>query len=458
MPYRRPDRLFLAVFTVAAPGILVLAGLVIFGVLSPVAALAAAAVAFALAGIIAWRHATDLARLRLRVDQLAAGENDPGYEATTVGDLSLAIARLGRQWQDEREKLAAERATADYILDALPDPLIVVDNSGMVVRANNAAEEIFETELTGRDLAAGLRHPILLRAVDSALSDGNSLAEEIAMPPPMNRNYSALVEPLGESADSGALILLHDLTPVRLGERMRADFVANVSHELRTPLSSLLGFVETLRGPAREDTEARDNFLGIMHEQAERMTRLIEDLLSLSRIEMDEHRRPDTPVDMRQVLAKVKDMLSMKARGRNMPIQITVPDTPATVPGDEDQLTQVFQNLIDNAIKYGGENTPVEVVVGQPDAAQLSVTVTDHGAGIPREHLPRLTERFYRVDAARSRQLGGTGLGLAIVKHIIARHRGQLDITSAEGEGSSFTVTLPIVADVSEEPPAEMTG
>lgn len=458
MPYRRPDRLFLAVFTVAAPGILVLAGLLIAGVLSPGVALAAATGLIALAGIIAWRHVTDLARLRLRVDQLAAGEDDPGYEATTVGDLSLAIARLGRQWQDEREKLAAERATADYILDALPDPLIVVDKSSMVVRANKAAEEVFENELTGRDLAAGLRHPTLLRAVDSALRGGNSLAEEIAMPPPMNRNYSALVEPLGDSADSGALILLHDLTPVRLGERMRADFVANVSHELRTPLSSLLGFVETLRGPARDDAAARDNFLGIMHEQAERMTRLIEDLLSLSRIEMDEHSRPDTPVDMRHVLAKVEDMLSMKARNRDMAIRISAPEQPTAVPGDEDQLTQVFQNLIDNAIKYGGENTPVEIVLDQPDATQLSITVIDHGAGIPREHLPRLTERFYRVDAARSRQLGGTGLGLAIVKHIIARHRGQLDITSAEGEGSSFTVTLPTFAEETDEPPAEATG
>lgn len=451
MPYRRPDRLFLAVLTVAAPGILVLAGLVTFGALSPVIALAATAALFALAGIIAWRHVTDLARMRLRVEQLAAGEDDPGYEGTTVGDLSLAIARLGRQWQEEREKLAAERATADYILDALPDPLIVIDKSGMVVRANKAAEEVFETELTGRDLAAGLRHPTLLRAVDSALSEGNSLAEEIAMPPPMNRSYSALVEPLGESADSGALILLHDLTPIRLGERMRADFVANVSHELRTPLASLLGFVETLRGPARDDAEARENFLGIMHEQAERMTRLIEDLLSLSRIEMDEHSRPDTPVDMRRVLDKVKDMLSMKARNRDMTIRITAPDTADAVPGDEDQLTQVFQNLIDNAIKYGGEKTPVEIVVDQPDATKISIAVTDHGAGIPREHLPRLTERFYRVDAARSRQLGGTGLGLAIVKHIIARHRGQLDITSAQGEGSSFTVILPTFADEKEE-------
>jgi len=458
MPHRRPDRLFLAVFTVAAPGILVLAGLVTIGVLSPVAAVGAAAVLLALAGIIAWRHLTDLARLRMRVDQLAAGEDDPGYEATTVGDLSLAIARLGRQWQDEREKLAAERATADYILDALPDPLIVVDQSSMVVRANNAAEEVFETELTGRDLAAGLRHPTLLRAVESALRDGNSLAEEIAMPPPMNRNYSALVEPLGESADSGALILLHDLTPIRLGERMRADFVANVSHELRTPLSSLLGFVETLRGPARDDSEARDNFLGIMHEQAERMTRLIEDLLSLSRIEMDQHSRPDTPVDMRRVLSNVEDMLSMKARKRDMVIQITTPEALAAVPGDEDQLTQIFQNLIDNAIKYGGENTPVEVVVDQPDPSQLSIAVIDHGAGIPREHLPRLTERFYRVDAARSRQLGGTGLGLAIVKHIIARHRGQLDITSAEGEGSSFTVTLPTFAEETGESSDEASG
>ena len=263
------------------------------------------------------------------------------------------------------------------------------------------------------------------------------------MPPPMNRNFSALVEPLGKQGHAGALIVLHDLTQVRMGERMRADFVANVSHELRTPLSSLLGFVETLRGPARDDKDAQDKFLAIMHEQAERMSRLIEDLLSLSRIEMDEHTRPRGRVDLKQVLGNVKDMLSMKAAARRMRIELDIPEAASTVPGDADQLTQVFQNLIDNALKYGREGTAVEVAIGQPANGELSVTVTDHGEGIAPQHLPRLTERFYRVDAARSRQLGGTGLGLAIVKHIVNRHRGYLNVDSKLGQGSRFTVTLP---------------
>ena len=224
---------------------------------------------------------------------------------------------------------------------------------------------------------------------------------------------------------------------------MRADFVANVSHELRTPLSSLLGFVETLRGPARDDAEARDKFLSIMHEQAERMLRLIEDLLSLSRIEMDEHTRPRGRVDLGQVLGTVKDMLSMKAAGRNMRIELDLAAGIGPVTGDADQLTQVFQNLVDNALKYGRKGTAVEVTAAESGDGDISVTVADRSEGIPPEHLPRLTERFYRVDAARSRQLGGTGLGLAIVKHIVNRHRGHLSVDSAIREGSRFTVTLP---------------
>ena len=456
MPDRQPGRLFIAAVTVAAPGILVLGGLVIAGGLTPMPAFAGGAALLFLAGVLAWRHVSDLERLRLRIDRMATRGEDPKYEASTVAELALAVGRLGRRWQEERDRLTVESATADRVLEALPDPLIVVDGDRQVVRANHAAEEVFQAGLAGRDLAAGLRHPLLLRAVDSAISEGRSLAEEIVMPAPTNRNYSAIVEPLGEGGEAGALVLLHDLTPIRLGEQMRADFVANVSHELRTPLSSLLGFVETLRGPARKDPEAHESFLAIMHEQAERMSRLIEDLLSLSRIEMEEHSRPRVPVDMRLVLAKVEDMLAMKARERGMRIETSTPNDLAAVPGDADQLTQVFQNLVDNAIKYGRDDSPVEISVVQSEADEIAVTVTDHGEGIPREHLPRLTERFYRVDAARSRQLGGTGLGLAIVKHIVNRHRGRLDVASEVGKGSNFTVFLPTEAqrDASPETPA----
>lgn len=443
MPERQTGRLLLVSAIIAAPGIAVLAGLALLDFLAPGPAIASAIVLLAAGGLMAWRHLAGLAVLRRRIDRLATHGEDPKEEAPTVPDLALALRRLARRWQEQESRLADASKAADRILDALPDPLIVVDRARQVVRANRAAEETFQTRLAGRDLAAGLRHPQLLNAVDSALGDGQSLAAEIVLPPPMSRNYSALVEPLGEGGASGALILLHDLTPIRMGERMRADFVANVSHELRTPLSSLLGFVETLRGPARDDPESRDKFLAIMHEQAERMSRLIEDLLSLSRIEMDEHTRPRGRADLRQVLGNVRDMLSMKAAKRRMRIEVDIPATLGPLPGDADQLTQVFQNLIDNALKYGREGTAVEVTASETGEGELSVAVTDHGEGIAQEHLPRLTERFYRVDAARSRQLGGTGLGLAIVKHIVNRHRGHLSIDSKIGQGTCFTVTLP---------------
>jgi two-component system phosphate regulon sensor histidine kinase PhoR len=450
MSDRQTGRLLLATATVAAPGLAVLGTLALFDFLAAGPAAVAGVVLLGLTAVMAGRHLAGLAALRRRIDRLATHGEDLKLEAPTVPDLALALGRMARRWQDAESRFADASKAADRILEALPDPLIVVDGTRQVVRANRAAEETFQSRLAGRDLAAGLRHPQLLNAVDSALNAGQSLAAEIVLPPPMSRNYSALVEPIGTEGQAGALIVLHDLTPVRMGERMRADFVANVSHELRTPLSSLLGFVETLRGPARDDAESRDKFLSIMHEQAERMSRLIEDLLSLSRIEMDEHTRPRGRADLGQILGTVKDMLSMKAAGRNMRIEIAIPAGMAPLPGDADQLTQVFQNLIDNALKYGREGSAVEVTVAPSGEGEISVTVADHGEGIPPEHLPRLTERFYRVDAARSRQLGGTGLGLAIVKHIVNRHRGHLSVDSTIGEGSRFTVTIP--SGRSEEP------
>ena len=440
MSERQTARLLLADMLLAAPGLLVLGGLMLSGYLAPAPGLVAGAVLLVLGAILAWRHLTGLTALHRRIESLAAHDEDLKIDAPTLPELSLALGRLVRHWQDRQRQLAEASEAANRILEALPEPLIVVDREHQVVRTNHAAEEAFQTRLVGRELATGLRHPQLLNAVDSALNEGQSLAAEITMPGPMNRNYSALVEPLGKQ---GALIVLHDLTPVRMGERMRADFVANVSHELRTPLSSLLGFVETLRGPARDDKDAQDKFLTIMHEQAERMSRLIEDLLSLSRIEMDEHTRPRGQVDLRHVLGNVKDMLSIKSAARHMRVELDIPDWVRPIPGDADQLTQIFQNLIDNALKYGRENTAVEVSVTRPSERELTVTVTDHGEGIAPQHLPRLTERFYRVDAARSRQLGGTGLGLAIVKHIVNRHRGHLTVDSRLGEGSRFSVTLP---------------
>jgi two-component system phosphate regulon sensor histidine kinase PhoR len=255
------------------------------------------------------------------------------------------------------------------------------------------------------------------------------------------------------SLDGAVVVLsLHDITQLKRAEQMRADFIANASHELRTPLTTLTGFIETLRGPAREDAEARERFLAIMHEQAARMTRLVEDLLSLSRIELNEHVMPRGSIPLGPLLGHLADTLELRAGARGMRIRLDLPPDLPDVMGDRDELAQLFQNLLDNAIKYGRAGSDISVAattgVGPPhggDAgggAFVSIAVRDQGEGIAREHLPRLTERFYRVDTARSREMGGTGLGLAIVKHILNRHRGFLDIESALGAGSVFTVFL----------------
>jgi len=251
-----------------------------------------------------------------------------------------------------------------------------------------------------------------------------------------------------------ALVALYDLTALKRSEQLRVDFVANASHELRTPLAVLLGCLDTLQGPAREDAAARERFVEEMRQQANRMSRLVGDLLSLSRIELDEHRRPDETVDLGEVVRRVVEFMRLRARTDGVRIEVEMAEAPMPVIADEEQLTQLFQNLIDNAVKYGGPHSTVtvsaqEVAEGLPaeiaEAGRAyAVAIRDEGEGIPEEDLPRLTERFYRVDKARSRELGGTGLGLAIVKHILNRHRGALAIRSTPGEGSVFTAYLPV--------------
>jgi two-component system phosphate regulon sensor histidine kinase PhoR len=266
---------------------------------------------------------------------------------------------------------------------------------------------------------------------------------------------------LPASADSHAprvVLVLRDETRAKRAEQSRADFVANATHELRSPLAALIGFIETLRGPASGDATARDRFLGIMQAEAQRMARLIEDLMSLSRVEINEHVAPRDRVDVREVLAAVAETLAVRAEQRRMKIALDVPNDLPAVMGDMDQLTQVFHNLVDNAVKYGRAGTHIRIVARVVDpmpgahSTGVSVAVADEGDGIEPSHLPRLTERFYRADKGRSRQLGGTGLGLAIVKHILNRHRGRLTIESTVGEGSTFTVLLPTGAAVPQLP------
>lgn len=333
---------------------------------------------------------------------------------------------------------------ADRLVQALPDPVLVLDPHGTVAMANGAVRAALDADPVGHHLSATIRSPAILDAVAEVSAGGDARSVDYEMRFPVPRTFQAHVAPLAGAQGSrgGTVIVLRDLTREQQIERMRADFVANASHELRTPLASLSGFIETLQGAARNDEKAQVRFLGLMRSQADRMKRLIDDLLSLSRIEMNEHVRPSAPVDLGQVAHHVRDVLSNMAKDLDCEIRVTVHE-PIEVPGSRDELVQVTQNLVENAIKYASSGKLVDVEVRRVNGhAELSVR--DHGPGIAEEHLPRLTERFYRVNVQESRSRGGTGLGLAIVKHIVNRHRGKLAITSDIGRGSCFTIRLPV--------------
>jgi two-component system phosphate regulon sensor histidine kinase PhoR len=301
--------------------------------------------------------------------------------------------------------------------------------------------------------------PELIEAIGRAYAGGEEQRVEYSEPVPLDRWFELIVVPVkrvtGAARPDLVLMTFRDLTPVRRIDEMRADFVANASHELRTPLAALSGFIDTLQGSARDDAPARDRFLPIMQEQARRMARLIDDLLSLSRIELNAHRRPDTPVDLVPIVRQVIDGLQTLARDRGVTVQVEGASA-LTVLGDHDELIRVFENLIENALKYGAAGKRVEITLTQAQSTdglpEARVAVRDFGPGIAPEHLPRLTERFYRVDVRESRAQGGTGLGLALVKHILTRHRGRLSIESKPAAGAVFTAYLPAVAD---RPPAK---
>ena len=373
--------------------------------------------------------------------------------APATEELATAAATLSAGWRRQRASIDNLAASAQAIVDGLPDPLIAVDRQRRIVRTNRAALSLLGAVGPERDISTAFRQPQLLAAIDGLLetgADGNFTGADHAvvafvLSGPPELDVVAHLQRLPRAAADGslALIVLHDTTALRRAERMRADFVANASHELKTPIAGLAGFIETLRGPARDDSAARERFLGIMAEQADRMRRLVDDLLTLSRIEQHEHARPDSEVNLEKVLRGVLDLLQFKASGRKVALELDVEAGLGRAVGDHDELTIVFQNLVDNALKYAKPATAVRVAARVDDPERIAVSVSDEGDGIPAVHLPRLTERFYRVDAARSRQLGGTGLGLAIVKHVVNRHRGRLDIQSTPGKGSTFTVRLP---------------
>jgi two-component system phosphate regulon sensor histidine kinase PhoR len=431
------------------------------GLLPVHVAVIAIAVIWVSTALVISRTVADLVVIRDALDSLGPDE-DGEVIARQVArrlvpmarEIWLAIARFGRVWR-ERVRMADEKlAAAEAVIAAVPDPLILLDERRRIVRANAQAAAFIGITPEPRDLAAAFRNPAVLAAADAVLGGERARVVDFSLTVPVERQLRARFARIEHPSPDGAVAVLslYDITELKRAEQMRADFIANASHELRTPLATLIGFIETLRGPARDDAEARERFLAIMHGQASRMARLVEDLMSLSRIELNEHVMPRDRVALSPLLRQIAETLELRAGERDIRICLAVPPDLPDVLGDRDELAQVFQNLIDNAIKYGRSGSEITLraeTASRPnwgssssENAMVCVAVCDHGEGIPHEHLPRLTERFYRVDTARSREMGGTGLGLAIVKHILNHHRGFLEVESTPGVGSVFTVFL----------------
>jgi two-component system, OmpR family, phosphate regulon sensor histidine kinase PhoR len=395
---------------------------------------------------------------------VALGAMSSGYGLLGFVILVLA-ALLANRATEEAGRLALPVAAAERVGEPLeaviagvPDPVIALDRNGRVLTLNEGARSLAPALRQGEPVSLALRMPELIEAIGRAYATGDEQRVEYSERVPIDRWFEVIVKPVRREPKLHmpdlVLMTFHDLTPLRRVEEMRADFVANASHELRTPLAALSGFIETLQGSARDDAKARERFLPIMQEQARRMARLIDDLLSLSRIELNAHRRPDTPVDLVPIIRQVADGLQTLARDRGVTVTVDAANG-VRVPGDRDELVRVFENLVENALKYGATGRRVDIGLSQGESAEgeqeARVNVRDYGPGIAPEHVPRLTERFYRVDVRDSRAQGGTGLGLALVKHILNRHHGRLSIESIPGAGATFTVFLPLVAAVTIE-------
>jgi two-component system phosphate regulon sensor histidine kinase PhoR len=354
--------------------------------------------------------------------------------------------------EDELGSNPVEAPAVRAIIVGMPDPAVLLDRAGRVIHLNAAAAQMAPA-LRKNELAQfALRSPEIITALREAIATTEPRRATYVDHVPVDRWMELIVTPLAVPTAFGGsdycmLMTFHDQTPLRRVEEMRADFVANASHELRTPLAALSGFIDTLQGPAKDDAKARERFLGIMHTQATRMARLIDDLLSLSRVELTAHVRPDMMVDILPIIRQVGDGLEPLAAERGVKVEMDLPSAPAMIAGDREELLRLFENLIENALKYGASGGRVLVSVASTASAEgapeLRVAVRDFGPGIAPEHLPRLTERFYRVDVGDSRAQGGTGLGLSLVKHILVRHRGRLLIESVPKNGATFTAAFP---------------
>jgi two-component system, OmpR family, phosphate regulon sensor histidine kinase PhoR len=329
------------------------------------------------------------------------------------------------------------------LLEGIADPLMLIER-GRIIRANRAAQRLLGTHIEGEDARIAIRHPAAAERLASLAPMAEPVMLELVGLGTRDQRWQMRIAPVGSGDSVRRLVHLADHSGAHAAEKMRVDFVANASHELRTPLAGILGFIETLADPdLGKDDETRQRFLKIMDGEARRMQRLIDDLISLSRIEAEKYRIPDSPVDLSGLVAEVVGVFRTSHGDRGRDVEMEIAPGLSAVAGDRAQLSQLLHNLIGNSVKYGKAGTPIRVTLAEGPSGMTRLSVADEGEGIGPDHLPRLTERFYRVDSGRSRAIGGTGLGLAIVKHIVERHRGRLDIASTLGKGTSITVLLP---------------
>jgi two-component system phosphate regulon sensor histidine kinase PhoR len=454
------NSLLKSVLVVTSPALLVLGLYVALNMLTPSEMIYAYGVILVASAVLIYPFLSNLSALTHYVKEIAQDKRVQAPDLSFIGsaiELSEALKRLQASWDVKKKQMETVITEREILVDTLPDILIMINDDKKVVRTNRAARAIFGQNLAGQQLKDVIPNAYLLDAISSVIQDLKGREIEFRIEDPVVRDFLAIIErfPVPTAGGISTVITMYDITELKSVEQMRADFVANASHELRTPLASIKGFVETLLGPARDDEQAREEFLKIMLDQADRMQQLIGDLLSLSKIEMNAHSIPTEAVDLGKVVRKEVEHHKRAAGEKNQRVVLNIHDNLPMVKGETNELAQVVHNLVSNAIKYGYADSDVTVTVKTTtelpqDLNMRNLTrvvllnVKDQGDGIPKQHLPRLMERFYRVDSARTRQVGGTGLGLAIVKGIVARHRGAITIDSVVGEGTQFSIFLPL--------------
>ena len=449
---------------VSSPSLLVLSAYAIMGALDFSYFVYGYIAAMAVSAIFVIPFLSNVSALTHYVNDLALDKrvNSPDLSfLSNVGELSGSLNRLQRSWENKRQEMETVITEREILVDTLPDILIMTNDDKMIVRTNRAARNIFGQNLAHRYLYDIIPNDALMNAISTVVEDLHGQEIEFHLGGETLKDFQAIIErfPIPSEGGISIVITLTDITQQKRIQRMRADFVANASHEIRTPLASIIGFIETLRGPAKDDAMAREEFLKVMADQAERMSKLVNDLLSLSKIEMNAHSAPVSKVDFLRIIRTEKQNFEWACNQKNVSLRLKLNENLPPTKGDDEELAQVVRNLVGNAIKY--TNPDSEVVLSAkltsvlPEdpmfrgfSRAIHFSVQDHGEGISKEHIPRLTERFYRVDTARTRKVGGTGLGLAIVKHVLARHHGIMTIESEVGQGSTFNVFLPVYDDI----------